>query len=100
MVQRTQIRGTHDCVIDRVRKSNSTKLVHALSRTFKRMSIRHQVESGAPFNADRDLRMGMIIERGRLRYATCGIGVSQQSDTARRHVCRPKSGGPHACRQR
>ena len=48
-------------------------LVHALSRTVKRMSIR------------------------RICY---GIGVSQQSDTARLHVCRPTGGGPHACRQR
>ena len=31
-------------------------LVHAMSRTFKRLSIRHQVESGTPFNADRNLR--------------------------------------------
>ena len=31
-------------------------LVHALSRTLKSMSIRHQVESGAPFHEDRDLR--------------------------------------------
>ena len=30
-------------------------LVHALSRILERMSILHQVESGAPFNADRDL---------------------------------------------
>ena len=45
-------------------------LVHALSRTFKRKSIRHQVESGAPFNADRDLRIDMVIEKGGLRDAT------------------------------
>ena len=45
-------------------------LVHALSRTLKRMSIRHQVESGAPFNAERDLRMDIVIERGGLRDAT------------------------------
>ena len=30
-------------------------LVHALSRTLERMSILHQVERGAPCNADRDL---------------------------------------------
>ena len=45
-------------------------LVHALSRTLKSMSIRHQVESGAPFHADRDLRMDIVIEAGRLRDAT------------------------------
>ena len=45
-------------------------LVHALSRTFKRKSIRHQVESGTPFNADRDLRIDMVIEKGGLGDAT------------------------------
>ena len=41
-------------------------LVHATSRFLKRMSVR-QVESGAPFNADRDLRMDIVAERGGLR---------------------------------
>lgn len=45
-------------------------LVHAASRFLKRVSVRHQVESGAPFNADRDLRMDIVIERGGLRDAT------------------------------
>ena len=36
-------------------------LVHALSRTFKRLSIRHQVESGAPFNANRNPRMDIVL---------------------------------------
>ena len=36
----------------------------------KRMSVRHQVESGAPFNADRDLRMDIAIGRGGLRDAS------------------------------
>eukprot|EP00904_Undaria_pinnatifida_P007452 jgi/Undpi1/3837/HiC_scaffold_16.g07206.m1 len=45
-------------------------LVHALSRTLKSMSVRHQVESGAPFHADRDLRMDIVIEAGGLRDAT------------------------------
>ena len=45
-------------------------LVHALSRTLNRMSIRHQVENGAPFNAEMDLRMDLVIERGGLRDAT------------------------------
>ena len=44
--------------------------VHALSRTLKSMSIRHQVESGAPSHADRDLRMDIVIEAGGLRDAT------------------------------
>ena len=50
--------------------SQHQPLVHALFRTFKRLSIRHQVESGAPFNADRNLRMEIVIERGGLRDAT------------------------------
>ena len=36
-------------------------LVHVLSRTFKRLSIRHQVDSGASFNADRNLSMDIYI---------------------------------------
>ena len=43
--------------------SSATTVVHALSRTFKRLSIRHQVESGAPFNADINLRIDIVIER-------------------------------------
>ena len=39
-------------------------LVHALSRTIKRLSTGHQVDGGAPFNTTRDLRMDMVIERG------------------------------------
>ena len=45
-------------------------LVHATSLFLKRMSVRHQVASGAPFNADRDLRMDVIIERRGLRDAS------------------------------
>ena len=44
-------------------------LVHALFRTRKSMSIRHQLESGAPFHADRDSRMDIVIEAGGLRDA-------------------------------
>ena len=49
---------------------NQQPHVHALSRTLKSMSIRHQVESGAPFHADRDLRMDIVMEAGGLRDAT------------------------------
>ena len=38
--------------------------VHALSRALKSMSIPHQVESGDPFHANRDLRMDIDIEAG------------------------------------
>ena len=42
-------------------------LIHATSRFLKRISVRHQVESDSPFNADGDLRMDIIIEGGGLR---------------------------------
>ena len=45
-------------------------LVQSLSRTLKSMSIRHQVERGAAFHADRDLLMDIVIEAGGLRDAT------------------------------
>ena len=45
-------------------------LVYAIPRTLKSMPIRHQVESGAPFHADRDLRMEIVIEAGGLRDST------------------------------
>ena len=38
-------------------------LIHATSRFLKQMSVRHQVESGTPFNADRHRRMDIVIER-------------------------------------
>ena len=44
-------------------------LLQALSRTRKKISIRHQVESGAPFHANRDLRMDIVIQAGGLRDA-------------------------------
>ena len=34
------------------------------------MSVRHQVKSGAPFNADRGLRLGIVSERGGLQDAS------------------------------
>ena len=46
-------------------------LVRALSRVLKNMSIRHQVESGAPFHSNRDLRTRTsLFEAGGLRDAT------------------------------
>ena len=41
-----------------------------IPRVLKRMSFRHQVESGASFNAERDLRMDIVVERGSLRDAS------------------------------
>ena len=37
-------------------------LLHAISRTLKRLGIPHQVESGEPFTADRNLRMDVSGE--------------------------------------
>ena len=39
-------------------------LVHALFRTLKSISIRHQVERGAPFHANRNFRMDIVVEAG------------------------------------
>ena len=44
-------------------------LLHAISRTLKRLGISHQVESGEPFTAERNLRMDIVIMRGGLRDA-------------------------------
>ena len=43
------------------------RLVHAISRTLKRLGIPHQVESGEPFSAERNLWMDIVIRRGSLR---------------------------------
>ena len=57
-------RHVHLCHRSGAQVNHHQPLVHALSHTLKRMSIRHQVESGAPFNAERDPRMDIVIERG------------------------------------
>lgn len=45
--------------------------VYVLSGTIKRLSIRHQSgKRRAPFNAEKDLRMDVVIERGGLRDVT------------------------------
>ena len=45
-------------------------LAHALSRTLKSISIRHQMESGTSSHANRELRMDIVVEAGGLRDAT------------------------------
>ena len=45
-------------------------LVHATSRVLKRTFVRLQVESGAPFDADRGLSMDIVIEMGGIRDAS------------------------------
>ena len=44
-------------------------LPHAISRTLKRLGIRHQAESGQPFNTDQNLQMDIVVRRGGLRDA-------------------------------
>ena len=44
-------------------------LTHATPRFLERLSVRHQREGGAPFGVDRDLHMGIFIERRGLRVA-------------------------------
>ena len=44
--------------------------VHPLSRTFKRVSIRPQEESGVLFNRNRDLRKDIVVEKRGIRCAT------------------------------
>ena len=62
-------RHTRLCHRSGVQVNEHQPLVHALSRTFERITTSHQMESGAPFNADRKLRTDMVIERGGLRDA-------------------------------
>ena len=44
-------------------------LLLAISHTLKRFEIPHQVESGEPFSAHRNLRLGIAVRRGDLRDA-------------------------------
>ena len=44
-------------------------LLYAISRIFKRLGVPHQVESGEPFTADRNLRMDIVVRIGGLRNA-------------------------------
>ena len=60
-------------------------LVHATCHFLKRIFVRHQVESGAPFNADRDLRMENRYREGRPPRRV-GIGFPTQKHTSRRHL--------------
>ena len=69
-------------------------LLHAISRTSKRLGIPHQEESGEPFTAERNLRMDIVIRRGSLRDAPDGnIGTSPSYWTSpmqtrkRRYTC-------------
>ena len=57
------------CQLAGAQVNQQQPLVHATSRFLKRMSARHKVERGASFNADRDLRMDIVIVRGGLRDA-------------------------------
>ena len=41
-------------------------LLHAISRTLERLGVPHQVESGEPFTAERNLRMDIVVRRSGL----------------------------------
>ena len=87
-------RHAHICHRAGAQVNQQHTLVHALSRTFERSSIHHQVESGAPFNADGNLRMDIVIERGGLRDATSSeyrnkailVDVTHAAPRARVHM--------------
>ena len=57
-----------DGVNTRHTRRKTKPLVHALRRTFKRFSIRHEMESGTPLNDDRNPPVGMFIERPPRRF--------------------------------
>ena len=44
-------------------------LLHAVSLTLKRLGIPRQIESEEPFTTDRNLRMDIVVRRGRLTDA-------------------------------
>ena len=75
--RQTNPRQARTCHRAGARGKRHQPVVYTLSRTFKRLPIRHHVESGALFNADRNLRMDRV-ERGGLETLHC------QSTTTRR----------------
>ena len=72
-------------------------LLHATFRTLKRLGIPHQVESGEPFTADRNLWMDIVIRRRGLRDAP-NREYREKSHPAGRHRRRPTSAGTPAGR--
>ena len=60
------VRVSHQTV---AKASPHRSLIHANSRFLKRMCVPHRVMCGASFNADKDLRLYIVIERGGLREA-------------------------------
>ena len=61
----------HACICPRAEAqvNQHQPLVHAISRTLKRLGVPYQVESGEPFTVDRILRMDIVVRRGGLRDA-------------------------------
>ena len=57
------------CPIAGVQVNQRQPLLHVISRSLKRLGIPHQVESGEPFIAGRNLRMDIVIRTGGLRNA-------------------------------
>lgn len=65
-------RDIHACLGHRsgAQVNNPQSLVHTTSLSPYRTSVYHQVESGGPFDAHKDLRTGIVSERIRLRDAS------------------------------
>ena len=57
------------CIRSGAQVNQYQPLLHAISHTLKWLGISHQVESGEPLTAERNLRMDIVIRRGGLRDA-------------------------------
>ena len=57
------------CPRDCAQVNQHQPLLHSISRTLKRLRVLHQVQSGEPFTADRNLRMDIVVGGGGLRNA-------------------------------
>ena len=73
-------------------------LLHAISRTLKRLGIPNQVESGEPFAADRNLRVDIVVRRRGLRDTP--NRAQREVHPAGRHSCRSSIADTPAGRQR
>ena len=63
------IRYARICPRSAAQVNQHQPLLHAVSRTLKRLGNPHQVESGEPFTAERNLRMDIVIRIGNPRDA-------------------------------
>ena len=52
------------CPIAGAQVNQHQPLLHAISRTLKRLGVPHQLESVEPVTADKNLRMDIVVRRG------------------------------------